>query len=149
MPDATAAVQSTSDSYFVMGVEPHNMMLLIDDGVHTLPLHEYGQSQGDYILVKAEPSARLMLRQAAFMVGHSMFGRAFRSCSGPRSFPLPAGKVVYVTNLDFVFSGAGQVSMRHHQDFAGASEYIAAHYPQLAGKMEQGVVNFPPSTPCF
>jgi len=149
MPDAAAAVQSTSDAYFVMGVQPHNMMLLIDDGVHTLPLHEYGQSQGDYIVAKATPGQRLMIRQAAIMSGHSIFGRALEPCTIPLSFSVPAGKVVYITNLTVSpFGAPGQFKVTHVQDLEGAREYVNAHYPQLSGKVEQGAVSFSRVTPC-
>jgi hypothetical protein len=150
MPDAAAAVQSASDSYFVMGVQPHNAMPLIDDGVHTLPLHEYGQSQGDYVVAKVAPSSsNLMIREVALMAGHSIFGVRLIPCTVPLSFPVPGGKVIYVTNVTISSAGTyGRFNISHYQDLQGARDFVAAHYPQLAGKVEQGVVNFPPPNAC-
>jgi hypothetical protein len=147
MPDATAAVQPGEDSYFVMGVQPKNMMLQIDQVeadrlsahfVHSLPPHLYGQSDGDFIVVKVKGGADYGIQSASIMAGHTMFGRRFTPCHKTLMFTVPAGKVIYVTNVEYSGDGSGRLAFHYHQDIGGARDYLAAHYPLLVGKLDQG-----------
>jgi hypothetical protein len=159
MPDANAAVQSSDDAYFILGLQPRNMMLQIDQVeikndaitrfVNSLPLHEYGQTQGDFVVVKEKGDTQLAIQSIAIMAGHSIFGVLYRPCKGTLTFRAPAGKVVYITNIDYISSGAGHIVPAYHQDFQGAQDFLTLHYPLLAGKLEQGrfdVVQYPYGT---
>ncbi len=147
MPEATAAVQSADDAYFVLGLQPKNMMLQIDpaevkDGrvvriIQALPLHEFGQSQGDFVVGKVKGGATYVVHSASLMAGHSIFGRLYYPCGRTLAFTVPAGKVVYVTNISYLFNGNGMGSSQR-ADFAGAHDFLALHYPGLVDKLEQG-----------
>lgn len=148
MPDASAAVQAPDDAYFVLGVQPHNMMLQIDqaeirDGqlvrfFDVLPLHEYGQAEGDFIVVKVKGGSTLALHSASMMAGHTIFGLYFRPTINTWAFQVPAGKVVYIGSVAFVSDAARGLKPVFSDDLDGARDYVAMHYPALAGKVEQG-----------
>jgi len=112
--------------------------------VHSLPLHNYGQSEGDFIVVKVKGGAEYGIQSASLMIGHSMFGRRFKPCRQTLMFEVPSEKVVYVTNVEYLGNGNGLLSVQYHQRLDDARDYLAAHYPLLAGKLEQGAIREAP-----
>jgi len=101
------------------------------------PLLNFGQTDGDYVVGKIPGGSDYIIRSASVMAGHSIFGRLYRPRCGTLAFTVPAGKVVYITNLYYTFNGYSMASS-HRDDFEGALEYLKMHYPALADKMERG-----------
>jgi hypothetical protein len=151
MPSATASVAAaTEDSYFVLGVHPNNMMLEIDDVdvdrgevvrfKNLLPLHLYGQTQGDFVVVKVKGGSMLGVHSASLMAGHTIFGVRYLPIKETLTFYVPPGKVVYITSVSFNSAAAtpGVLAPTYGNDLQGARDFVAIHYPELAGHVEQG-----------
>jgi hypothetical protein len=161
--EPSAAVATGSDAYFVIGVEPANARTTVSageirDGDHyhmlDFGLRFLNRPQDGFILGKARAGdSVLAVTQVQLLSGESdlSFGPSFDGCSSQTLvFPVPQGKVVYLTNLTLTlngghtFSQSDTVSLTHKDDFDAARAFLKAHYPALADKVEQGSYRFLP-----
>lgn len=64
-------------------------------------------------------------------------------CQGMKTpvFSVPAGKVVYVGDINFIFE-KGFIKYSMHSNFKKAKEFINKNYPNLKGKLEKTDLQF-------
>ncbi|WP_041675139.1 hypothetical protein [Ramlibacter tataouinensis] len=136
---------SPDESVVVIGVTPNFRL-------HVLPGEEVsgsfsksqwfgpvinGVAEDGYIVATVKPG-RLLAITDVFATNNGGFsGRRYVACGGTRTpvFQVPAGKLLYLADIDYVPSGS-KLSIRYRDRLAAAEEHIRAHYPQLKGKLE-------------
>ncbi|MBI3675082.1 MAG: hypothetical protein HY243_00495 [Proteobacteria bacterium] len=148
--EPTAAVTSDKDAYIIIGIRPENAKVLIVRGTN-----EDGQFSVDgwakptfvdypndgYIVAKAKPGDYVGIDWVFW--GHSkgsFWGTIFYNCKGSKTlvFTVPAGKVVYLTDVYFTPNGYGASVKFGASDIETVRAYLMTHYPSLADKVEQG-----------
>ena len=155
-----ADVTPTADvAWLVIGVAPPTARLEIDepaikDGMiwsFKYRLQMYRPVDG-FILVKVEPGKNYGVAASSLMAGNSIFGIRYKPCGQFPMFKADAGKVVYITSMNYrptgMTSGAGVMNfaegVAYSQDLQGARAFLAAHYPGLAPALEQGSYEMTP-----
>jgi hypothetical protein len=133
--------------YYVIGVEPSDVQLRFDrvklDGDRAIeqgPELGYRYTPVDgFIVGEARGPYSWTLHSTDF--GNPLYG-ANDHWEPPADsehivFDVPAGTVVYITNMQFRKNG-NTLSIYGHSDIAAARAFLRKHFPQLADKLEQG-----------
>ena len=155
-PDSNAAPPSGGDAYYVIGVAPVDVRLEIADGTvkngalnlafFRLVTPSYMPAPGGYIVVKAVGGTSYGVLSAGMMFGNrSVLGDFYQPAGRTLVFNVPAGKVIYVTNLVYRRIGGGSLAMDQAPNVEGARALMRQHYPQLADRLEQGRIGFLPA----
>jgi hypothetical protein len=147
--DRDATVDSNSDSYFVIGVKPEFTQVLIFKGWVTeagfyqnplLPATVSYPVEGGFIVGKTHAGAINALTKAILYSRKSDWGvGGMVHCKDSKSlvFVAPAGKVIYLTSLNYRWEVGGLIE-EYRQEFSAAKAYMESHYPNLAQKLEIG-----------
>jgi hypothetical protein len=160
--DPTAAVNSPDDAYFVIGVgpgtlstdgRPNETWAAVSDaeiekgmatfrvslGAGLVPFLDY--TEEGYIVGKAHRGWDTL---AIWELGPAA---RYTPCGSSETvvFKAPAGKVVYITNIDMHYNAfgdpqgsAGYMRVGFHSDIEAARAFLKVHYPLLADKLEMG-----------
>ncbi len=159
---STAAPPSADDAYYVIALKPNTINLdifegTVKDGVFSTGFkwvdHWYSSDDNGFLVVKARGGATYGVVMIALTFSRgSIFGQSYTPNARTMVFDVPAGKVVYITDVGFSpstdrgrYPGPGLVPS-YRQNFAAAQAYMREHYPLLAGKLEQGSFRFVPGT---
>lgn len=155
-PAGNSGPPSGTDAYYVIGVAPKDVRLsivggTIRDGALHLPFIQLGapsymSDDGGYIVVKAEGGTSYGIVSAGLMFGsQSVLGEFYQPTGRTLVFNVPAGKVIYVTNLSYSRTGGGVLGMTQAPNINDARAFMRQHYPQLADRLEQGQFGFLPT----
>jgi hypothetical protein len=145
--DKSVALNVGSESIFVIGVAPENYIISIFPG--TVKNGEFNQNvtrspsflghpDGKYIVAKASAGEILALtRFAVAKDKDSNVGPRIRFCEGMEtmSFEVPAGKVIYLGDINFEESG-DRIKMNYTSDIASAKQYVDREFPNLKNRLE-------------
>ncbi|MEJ0044017.1 MAG: hypothetical protein WDM81_18180 [Rhizomicrobium sp.] len=154
-PEDLAAPPSGQDSYVVLGVAPADMNLQIVNGrlrkgvfsagLFRLTELSYKPDDGGYVVMKVPGNADYAVVSAVSTIWRQSFLGEKYVPSGAKTlvFEAPAGKVVYVTSLQYR-RGAGRLDVTPTQDLERARAYLHDHYPALAGRLTQARYAFLP-----
>lgn len=155
--DATAAAPSGNQTYFVFGVTPDNVRISIYPGDiennrfamnNWLPAAFYGAAEHGYIVGGAHEGETLAITVLQVVASQtSIGGSPYAPCGDSRTivFKVPAGKVVYITDVNYRWMGDGLVPS-FGTNLEAARTFLKEHYPLLADRLEQGTFEFMATT---
>lgn len=155
--DPSAAVRSPDDSYFVIAVHGRSenafgpagqSFVAVSDAIvkngkaefevslsnGLVPFLDY--TENDYVVGKAHRGGDTL----------AIWGiNRYSPCGATNIvvFTAPAGKVVYITDIDTTGSRGGwqgdhYMQVRYRKDIEAARAFLRSHYPNLADKLEPG-----------
>jgi hypothetical protein len=144
-----ALAPSANQTIFIIGVKPDNYRVSVfsgsvNEGVfrqnQLLPATFYGASEGGYVVGKTGSTGALAITNVRVVSSEkSILGMDFAPCGDAKTvvFSLPKGRVVYLGNLAYDFSGNG-LRIFESTDLEAARQHLRTGYPQLADSLEQG-----------
>jgi len=145
---STATLNSTDESYYVLGLSPAQMRAMIVEGSveigqfeqQHVPLTPFVMNAPrDGFLVEHSGSGRMLELQQVFDESGAI-PVAFAPCkTGAKAlvFRAPPGTVVCIASLNFMRAG-DVLAPDYSSDLEGARAFLGTHYPGLANKAEQG-----------
>jgi hypothetical protein len=159
--DSKARVASNKESYFVFGVGPEDHRVFVFPGEMVggrffqntwSPAAYYGSAENGFVVGKAAANSVLAVSSVRIVKGkNSILGSDFSACDDAKTlvFDAPAGKVVYLGNLNYEFESEKSLRVTYKDDIEGARAFLTSHHPLLAEGLEPGRFGFlPTATPC-
>lgn len=156
----TATRPAPNESIIVFGVKPENAKLILFPGeivdgkfkqnayldvvakIHDLP------SNG-YVTAKVKTGQALALVSAQMTHNGSLWGPQFSFCDSPKvlAFDVPAGKIAYAADIEFVQIG-NTLRLRFSQDIDAARKHIKDEFPNLPDELTQLDLQQIPTSRC-
>lgn len=143
-PNTTVAA-SADESIVIMGVRPADFNVLVFRGeirsglfdMNTrTPATLHGEPFAGYLVARAKAGEPIAITAIVFNDGTIVKPR-FTPCGDTQThtWDIPAGKVLFLGNFDFVRQGE-TLSVSTHFDVDGAKAHLSQHFPGLASGME-------------
>ena len=146
------------ESVLVLGLAPSKHRVGVYQGVingdgvwhgTALPPPTFmGAAKEGYVLAKASSGSTYALNFVTVLQaeGQVLGGRLYMMCGKNKTlvFSVPPGKVVYLTDLNFV-EGNDELRFTYTNDFQRAQAYVDQNFPALKGRLEMGVFDFKPT----
>jgi hypothetical protein len=158
--EPTAGAPQADKTYFVLGVQPFNAQVSLFRGDINRSKGRFdqniwvgatfqGTAEDGFVVGESKGETTLAITMVSLKSSPTaIFGTNYFACNGANAlvFTAPAGKVVYVGNARYDFTGTGLVP-HYSMDFEAARVFMAKHYPQLVDRLEQGRYEILPTGP--
>lgn len=156
----TAGNPEPTESILIFGVKPENARLALHPGEvidgkfkqnwfldTQAKLHD--TPQDGYVTAKVKTGQALAMTTVQMSIGGGLWGPVFSFCGNPRllTFDVPAGKVAYVADIEFVQLG-NSLKPRFSRDIEAARRHFKENHPNVTDEVVQLDPQFIPASGC-
>jgi hypothetical protein len=148
------------DAFYIFGLKPSNTKVQVFSGYldnegrfHQDALANAtfnGKADQGYAVGSAKAGSVLAVTRVFVDGVNSVFRPFFVPCADAKtvSFTAAKGKMIYLGDFEYQFNG-DKLDVKYGTDIDAARRHLEANFPNLAPHLEQGKVNFvPTSLPC-
>ncbi|RXZ36284.1 hypothetical protein D9O50_07015 [Oxalobacteraceae bacterium CAVE-383] len=140
------ATLENDESIFVIGMKPENFRLSVFAGdikngefktnfMRSIAVFAFPEK--GYVVAKGHAGDTLAIISVTPYEKGAFLKPLYITCSGEKmlTFKIPSGKVIYISDLLYSYSGSG-IAVSYKQDFDSARQYMDKNYATLQGTLE-------------